>query len=176
MSAENAPAFMFYADRWIGSEARHNMTVEQRGRHLDLLCYAWINGGLPGEGEKLADLVEPAAWTDALSSQWPLCPDGRRRNPGQEQYRERKNDRSRFAPPVEEPIPEVFVFPLRGQTDSWECPADKLDEWAATFVGVDMGRELVRARQWLRDNPARRKTARGMAPFLSAWLARVSGR
>ncbi len=70
-----------------------------------------------------------------------------------------------------------FVFPVIGSED-YQLPKAKLEEWQQTFVGVNVDLELSRAAQWLRDNPTRRKTLRGIQRFLGAWLTRVqdSGR
>lgn len=76
-------------------------------------------------------------------------------------------DKSTTAP--EEP--SGFLFVLTGGTD-WSLPKSKLDEFAKTFPDLDLEREMRVAAQWLRDNPRRRKTARGMNGFLSSWLTR----
>jgi len=54
----------------------------------------------------------------------------------------------------------------------WELPSEKLAEYEKTFRDIDIHRELLKAAQWLLDNPGRRKTARGMPRFLSGWLSR----
>jgi hypothetical protein len=63
-------------------------------------------------------------------------------------------------------------FPLRGNGSTWSLPVSKLDEWTDLYPGIDVETEALAARQWLRDNPDRRKVARGMARFLGSWLAR----
>ena len=68
-----------------------------------------------------------------------------------------------------------LIFSVIG-SDPFELPQSKLDEWQSTFVGLDVKRELMLAEQWLRDNPARRKTSRGIVRFLSSWLTRVQDR
>lgn len=72
------------------------------------------------------------------------------------------------------------IFPIRGRcrgrlgrTPSWTLPAGKLSEWADTWPNVDIEAELIKARQWLDDNPNRRKTANGMLRFLSGWISRA---
>jgi hypothetical protein len=52
----------------------------------------------------------------------------------------------------------------------------KLDEWVEAFPGVDVPRALSKASQWLRDNPTRRKTKRGIVPFLGSWLGKDQDR
>jgi hypothetical protein len=68
-----------------------------------------------------------------------------------------------------------LIFSVIG-SDPFELPQSKFDEWQTTFVGLDVKRELMLAEQWLRDNPARRKTSRGIVRFLSSWLTRVQDR
>lgn len=45
-----------------------------------------------------------------------------------------------------------------------------VNEISATFPGVDIAQQLLLAASWLRANPSKRKTARGMARFLNSWL------
>ncbi len=49
----------------------------------------------------------------------------------------------------------------------------KVSEYRATFPGLDVEGECRKALQWTRDNPTRRKTARGMPKFLFGWLERA---
>lgn len=48
----------------------------------------------------------------------------------------------------------------------------KVDEWQATYPGVDVRQQLRRARQWCIDKPEKRKTVKGMNSFINSWLAR----
>ncbi len=66
-----------------------------------------------------------------------------------------------------------MTFPLRSGSH-WELPPEKLQEWQETYWPELVDRELPKALQWLRDNPVRRKTARGMTRFLGQWLSRAS--
>lgn len=70
--------------------------------------------------------------------------------------------------------PPVLTFPTVGTgAREWPLTAAKLAEWAAAFPGVDVLAECRKARQWCVDNPARRKTPRGMAAFLGRWLGKA---
>lgn len=65
-------------------------------------------------------------------------------------------------------------FPCVGiGPDEWHLTAAKLAEYEHAFPGADVPAELRKARQWLIDNPARRKTARGMTRYLGNWLGRA---
>lgn len=44
-------------------------------------------------------------------------------------------------------------------------------EWADAYPGVDVRRQVLRACQWAKDNPTKRKTVRGARAFFSRWLA-----
>ena len=60
-----------------------------------------------------------------------------------------------------------------GKDKLWPLPDEKLAEYLETYAHLDVHRELRAALQWCRDNPAKRKTARGMAAFLNRWMMRT---
>jgi hypothetical protein len=73
----------------------------------------------------------------------------------------------------------VLTFPCSGKkTDprEWHLGKAKLAEYAESFPGVDALAECRKALQWCRDNPSKRKTARGMTAFLSRWLSSAQDR
>lgn len=79
------------------------------------------------------------------------------------------------APP--EPSPPAakspFSFPLKGGK-LWDLSQRKFDEYLATYgAHLDVPFQMAKAKQWLMDHPDRRKTARGMAAFLTGWLNRA---
>lgn len=55
----------------------------------------------------------------------------------------------------------------------WRPTVSKVHEWQSTFPVMDLDAQLRLAGQWLKDNPAKRKTERGMHRFLFAWLERA---
>lgn len=70
-----------------------------------------------------------------------------------------------------------LTFPCSGTgPDSWTLPKAKFAEYVESYPGLDIRTEMVRARQWVRDNPTRRKTAKGMTKFLNGWLDRSQNR
>jgi hypothetical protein len=74
--------------------------------------------------------------------------------------------------------PIVLTFPVKagpGQGVVWALHQSKVDEYTGTF-GPGAAAELMKARQWCVDNPARQKTARGMPKFLFGWLERKNNR
>ena len=66
----------------------------------------------------------------------------------------------------------VAEFPVVGN-GVWWLPGWKADEWREVFTGVDVPAEVNKALQWLRDNPSKRKTHRGMLRFLNQWIERA---
>ena len=73
--------------------------------------------------------------------------------------------------------PAILIFPIKGKAPKeWNLTQTKLDEYAETFDGIDVLDKCKHARQWCVDNPAKRKTARGMGKFLFGWLERDNNR
>lgn len=67
----------------------------------------------------------------------------------------------------------VLIFPCVGNGPKvWSLYESKVSEWSTSYPGVDVLGECRKALQWLRDNPQRSKTYRGMPAFLSRWLSR----
>lgn len=54
--------------------------------------------------------------------------------------------------------------------DQFEVFQSYVNEISATFPGVDIPQQLLLAASWLKANPSKRKTARGMTRFLNSWL------
>jgi hypothetical protein len=73
--------------------------------------------------------------------------------------------------PPNDPI--VLEFPTDGLRKTWELRKSKVAEYAVSFPSLDLRAEFAKARQWCIDNPKKRKTAAGMARFLSNWLGRA---
>ncbi len=70
-----------------------------------------------------------------------------------------------------------FEFPTAGKgPKTWTMPKAKLDEYIQSFPALDVRLILCSARQWCRDNPRNRKTARGMPAFLTRWLNKEQDR
>jgi hypothetical protein len=70
----------------------------------------------------------------------------------------------------------VLEFPVcakNGAPKVWPLTSTKVAEYGATFPAVDVLAESRRALQWVRDNPTKKKTAKGMPAFLHRWFGRV---
>lgn len=89
-----APAFQFYVADWV--MATRTIPVEARGVHIDLLCFAWDNDGLPADLDGLHTFVGlgkrkfKALWDSHLARRWHPNDDGRLINTRQEQEREKQ--------------------------------------------------------------------------------------
>ena len=63
-----------------------------------------------------------------------------------------------------------MIFPTK--EGDWTLTEGKIEEWKESYSTKDVDNEIVKARQWLRDNPERQKTKRGMTKYLGGWIAR----
>lgn len=65
--------------------------------------------------------------------------------------------------------PEVIRLPLANGGEAM-IRQSLVDAWRDRYPGVNVPNELRRMRNWLLDNPRRRKTIRGIARFVGNWL------
>lgn len=72
--------------------------------------------------------------------------------------------------------PPLLTFPCVGPVKAWDLTAQKAGEYQTTYPSLDVPGEARKAWQWCQDNPANRKTARGMPAFLSRWFSRAQDR
>ena len=79
-------------------------------------------------------------------------------------------------PKVSEPAEPVFIeFPLVGKAASPKSHGvtfSKIAEYAECYPIVDIEQSLREMKMWLIDNPAQRKTKKGIDRFINAWLSR----
>ena len=80
----------------------------------------------------------------------------------------------------EDPNPSIVASPLVLSFDVvgtgaklWGLNQSKIDQYRESFPGVNVLAECRRARQWLIDNPRKRKTPAGMPSFLHHWLSKA---
>lgn len=86
-------------------------------------------------------------------------------------------DSSEPAPPASKPPPAgeaVLTFPTVGTVKSWPLLRPQVDEWTKAYPGVDVLAECRKALAWVKANPAKTKTARGMPAFLVRWLGNAT--
>lgn len=90
---EQRPAFQFYAQDFLASDSVGQMTPEEVGHYILLLCRAWVGPGLPADPERLARLMgvspehQRELWAGPLGDCWEER-DGRLVSPRMERERE----------------------------------------------------------------------------------------
>lgn len=91
------PAFQFYPSDFLSSTSE--MTAEEVGVHIRLLCHQWIKGGLPNDDGRLMSMAGQcqASSVAYAKTRFGLCDDGQLRHPRleaerskQEAYREKQ--------------------------------------------------------------------------------------
>jgi len=105
------------------------------------------------------------------------CPERDKNMPGmgtelQEQGTRNKEQGTRAEQSGDPLPPDRVVMSFPTKKNDWPLTEHKLKEYEDTFSTINVMDHLKRARQWLIDNPDRRKTERGMPKFLSGWLGR----
>jgi uncharacterized protein YdaU (DUF1376 family) len=88
--SRKAPAFMFYADDFLAGTLE--MSQEEVGQFIRLLCHQWNRGSIPVETEKQQRLTGGCVSVDVLAK-FRLCEDGQLRNERLESVR---SERDRF--------------------------------------------------------------------------------
>lgn len=80
--------------------------------------------------------------------------------------------------PEKAPEPEYVppTFDCAGDVKTFTPTEEDVLRWQQAFPGVDVRAALLRARAWVDADPKRRKTARGMKRYLTAWLGRDQDR
>lgn len=56
MKASKSPAFQFYPADYLSSQKVETMSLEHQGAYVRLLCYDWLNDGIPDDQAALAKL------------------------------------------------------------------------------------------------------------------------
>ncbi len=86
----------------------------------------------------------------------------------------RKNGSAELKRSTPEPPPLVALeIPTSGADGPvYRLSEAQVAEWAVLFPGVDVLAEVRLAAAWLKANPGRRKTARGMPKMLLGWITR----
>ena len=92
---DTAPAFQFYSRDWLASSSVRRMTLAERGAYIDLLAFAWRDGGIPDDETELARLlqVSPRSWrrmAPRLLAEFSETADGLRMSPRPERERAKR--------------------------------------------------------------------------------------
>jgi hypothetical protein len=71
-------------------------------------------------------------------------------------------------------VPAVFLdLPTNVSGKSYAISEAQVNEWEPLYPAVDVRQQIRNIRGWLDANPSRRKTSRGMARFIAAWLGKT---
>lgn len=139
------------------------------------LVRSWQDHQRPRNDEEDSKLPAPPDNSDGFVTAQSL---GKERKGKEEEGK--GTEGSSEAPRRSEPdSPICLEFPTTGPGgSSWRLRRVQVDEWRATYPGVDVLAECRRALAWVKANPGRKKTAKGMPKFLLSWLSRAvdSGR
>ena len=69
----------------------------------------------------------------------------------------------------------MVSIPLNDGTE-YPVSQEQCQEWAGVYPAVDVIQQLREMREWCLNNPAKRKTARGVRGFITRWLAKEQDR
>lgn len=89
--SRRAPAFLLYVDDFLGGTSE--MSAEEVGGYIRLLCHQWAKGGLPNDPERLgrmAGLLGSPSLGYAVAK-FTLCDDGQLRHPRLEALRSERD-------------------------------------------------------------------------------------
>lgn len=62
---------------------------------------------------------------------------------------------------------------LKDGTD-YQIPYLDIEDYQRTYPGVNIYREIQKMERWCKDNPAKRKTIKGVGRFVNSWLSRAT--
>jgi hypothetical protein len=118
---------------------------------------------------------KPGTITDAPESprNLPLIPSEEKRT--EENGTEGNKTVSSEPEPCSKPAddsPAILTFETAGHVRSWALTQRQVDEWRGLYPGLDVRAEAQKALAWVRADPGRRKTAKGMPKFLVNWFNR----
>lgn len=68
-------------------------------------------------------------------------------------------------------IPPLISLPLNDKTE-FDITQKHIDHWGELYPAVDVMQEIRKMKGWLESNPAKRKTRKGIARFITSWLSK----
>lgn len=88
----NAPTFQFYVPDFLASTA--DMSPEEVGIHIRLLCHQWMKGGIPNDVQRLMAMSGAcqASSLEYVKSRYQLCEDGMLRHARMEEVRKEREE------------------------------------------------------------------------------------
>jgi hypothetical protein len=64
-------------------------------------------------------------------------------------------------------------LPCKGKFEIFQVSIEYVNEMKPLYPGIDVEKEILRAKGWLINNPTKGKTHNGMKRYLGSWLARA---
>lgn len=98
-------------------------------------------------------------------------------NPNQSEYESEIESESEYMHGAEQTatvppaMPPLISLPLNDKTE-FDITQKHIDHWGELYPAVDIVQELRKMRGWLESNPAKRKTRKGIARFITSWLSK----
>jgi uncharacterized protein YdaU (DUF1376 family) len=96
MNKEIRPAFMLYASDWLSGTA--DLSMEEKGIFMDMLCQQWLRGDLPNDMGRLCRMFGGDANRNAIASilhKFRICENGNLQNAKLEQVRQSSAERKK---------------------------------------------------------------------------------
>lgn len=183
--------FWHHAPRYVQERAKKNAAREEAGDSISSIRARagklgaerkWTKDGkrmangkpLPSKNGNL-----PSTCEDKMANchqSFPVLSSPFQSNPEQEQEQRVCTEPDKPAL-VLDASPVIYQVPCKGLgPKAWPLTQAKMDEWAEAFPGVDLKSELRKSIQWLKDNPTKGKTARGMPAYFGRWLSNAQDR
>lgn len=190
------------ASRWLDEHPEHRLLVHHWPDHCDNHVHAALAKRIEVFADGTPPQIPSTAFNSdtrnrikaEYKQKFGLAPDEFRTSPGQVRAKpepepepkpepgpgaesESPNGDSCAEPPAADaapPDPPVLTFPTKGKPDRWHLRQSRLDEYRGVYTDIDVETEVRKALQWVRDTPSKRKTASGMAAFLTRWLNRAT--
>ena len=155
-------------ERYLGVSAKkrlQNSYQRQRNRYEPKSCLTFVRQNEDAKEDTKSGEKEKEKEKDLKGEESPLTPLV-------------PSDKTASAqtpqPNTESPF---LIFPTIGpDAKEFHLTETKTQEYESSYPAIDVRAELRAARQWVIDNPANRKTHRGMCRFLNGWLGRAQNR
>jgi hypothetical protein len=67
----------------------------------------------------------------------------------------------------------LLTFPCEGKIQTFDVTTDLVATYEGLYASMDVMQELRRMLAWVKANPTKKKTAKGMPRFIDSWLSRA---
>lgn len=83
-----------------------------------------------------------------------------------------KDNIKTFAPTYNESEPALYELPTNKNDTFYPVTQKDIEEWSNLYPAVDIDQQIRNMLGWLKSNPTKRKTMKGMPRFINSWLSR----